>query len=155
MATVQATATHVERTDDPAVLRWVCHREDLGASPDGERTPPDGSDLARLVADGRLVKVELRGGNLLLRAAEPAGWDKLAAEAQEAVLAELASDAQWLLEGPPADRTTADLAATTLGSDQESVAPLPAASACAGCHVRSSCGVGSDGTGWLRTRVGR
>lgn len=155
MATVQATATHVERTDDPSVLRWVCHRDDLGASPDGERTPPDGSDLARLVAEGRLVGVELRGGDLMLRAAEPADWRGLATEAQEAVLAELASDARWLLEGPPADRTTADLAATTLGSERETVAPLPTASACAGCHVRSSCAVGSDGTGWLRTRGGR
>lgn len=155
MTTVQATATHVERTDDPAVLRWVCHRDDLSASPDGERTPPDGSGLARLVADGRLIGVELRGGDLLLRAAEPADWGGLAAEAQEAVLAELASGARWLLEGPAADRPAPDRPAIRLPANRGTVAPLPTASACAGCHVRSNCGIGSDGTGWLRTRGGR
>jgi hypothetical protein len=150
MATVQATATHVERTDDPAVLRWVCHREDLSASPDGERIPPDGSALARLVAEGRLVGVELRGGDLLLRAAEPADWGGLAVEAQEAVFGELGSDALWLLEEPTADRPASRLAA-----DRDEVVSLPTASACAGCHVRSNCGAEAHRTGWLRARSGR
>lgn len=172
MSPLLATATHIERTDDPAVMRWVCHRADLDAAADGRRLPPVGSPVGHLVEEGMLTGVELRGGDLLLRAPQPEDWSLLASRAHEAVLAELASDATWLTTAPtdrpaPADptqrpdapgrsdtpgRITADGSseppggtATGCGSGSQATS-----AACAGCHVRSACGTGSKGTSLLR-----
>lgn len=54
---------HVERTGDPSVLRWVCHRPDLDATP----VPPRGSTLDALVGSGHVDVLAVRGGDLLVR----------------------------------------------------------------------------------------
>jgi hypothetical protein len=141
MAAVLAVATHVERTDDPAVLRWVCHRDDLAASPDGPRVPPTASPLGELVTGGRVAGVSLAGGDLLVRAAAPAAWTEMVAEVHERVVAELVSDAEWLLDAPQGQvvelRGRAD---SCDDSDVGDTLDAGAATACGGCHVRSSCG---------------
>lgn len=141
MAVLLAAATHVERTDDPAVLRWVCHRHDLADSPDGPRVPPAGSPLGQLVAGGRLAGVSLAGGDLLVRVAAGVEWPELVAEVHERVAAELGSAAAWLLDAP--DGQVVELRARTDGCDSpddRDTSVAGAAPACGGCHVRSSCG---------------
>lgn len=172
MSPLLATATHIERTEDPAVMRWVCHRADLDAAADGRRVPPTGSPMGHLVEAGLLTGVELHGGDLLLRAPQPEDWSMLAARAHEAVLAELASDATWLTTAPPGGPVPADNAQrpdtaqqpdatgriTADGSAEPPGGPAAgcgsgsqvASAACAGCHVRSACGTGSKGTSLLR-----
>jgi hypothetical protein len=141
MAAVLAVATHVERTDDPAVLRWVCHRDDLAASPDGPRVPPAGSPLGELVADGRVAGISLDGRDLLVRAAAPAEWTEMVAEVHERVVAELGSDAEWLLDAPDGQVVELRGRADSGDDSDDGFAPdAGAATACGGCHVRSSCG---------------
>jgi hypothetical protein len=134
MSAELADATHVERTDDPTVLRWVLHRDDLTASPDGPRVPPPASPLGELVAEGRVVDVTLLGGDLLVQAADAAEWPELVAEMHDRVLAELDSGAAWLLEAPAG--VVVELRARAESCDAPDVDAAPA---CAGCHVRSGC----------------
>jgi hypothetical protein len=141
MAAVLATATHVERTDDPAVLRWVCHRDDLAASPDGPRVAPAGSPLGELVADGHLAGVSLAGGDLLVRVAAGVEWPELVAEVHERVAAELGSESAWLLDAPEGQVVELRARADSLDDPDGCDAPADGvAPACGGCHVRSSCG---------------
>jgi hypothetical protein len=135
MAVLPAGATHVERTDDPAVLRWVCHRDDLTASPDGPRVPPAASPLGELVADGRLAGVSLAGGDLLVRVAAAAEWPELVAEVHERVVAELGSESAWLLDA--SEGQVVELRARADSGEDPADGAAPA---CGGCHVRSSCG---------------
>ena len=60
-----ALAIHVERTTVPDVLRWVCRRIDLDATP----VPPRGSRLEQLVDEGVIDNVVAREGDLLVRLA--------------------------------------------------------------------------------------
>ena len=64
-----APPMHVERTADPAVLRWVCHLRRSMAVP-----PDRGSPLGALLASGRLADVRCDGGDLLITVG-PGGWD--------------------------------------------------------------------------------
>ncbi|MBS1838796.1 MAG: hypothetical protein JST64_13970 [Actinobacteria bacterium] len=54
---------HVERTTEPAVLRWVCHRSDLDATP----IPPPGSLLSTMVEAEVLEVLTVTHGDLLVR----------------------------------------------------------------------------------------
>ena len=54
---------HVERTSTPEVVRWVCHRSDI----DGDVGPPAGTRLAELVAEGTVLAVVGRDGDVLVR----------------------------------------------------------------------------------------
>ncbi len=74
---------HVERTDDPDVMRWVCTAPAIGS--DGSRVAPSGP-LASL---GLLVE----GGSLHVRG--PADWAVVDGE----VRAALAEQAVWLCVG--------------------------------------------------------
>lgn len=85
------TVTHVERTADPTVLRWVCHDPALADAPRGGRSLPAGSPLGALVAEGAVAEVAVADGDLLVRAADPADWPGLAPRVQ-AVVAELDAD---------------------------------------------------------------
>jgi hypothetical protein len=144
MAVLLSAATHVERTDDPAVLRWVCHRDDLADSPDGPRVAPAGSPLGELVADGRLAGVSLAGGDLLVRVAAGVEWPELVAEVHERVAAELGAESAWLLDVPDGQVVELRARAASLddpdGCDAPDAPDAGAAPACGGCHVRSSCG---------------
>lgn len=53
---------HVERTAEPSVLRWVCHRPDLDATP----VPPERSTLTDLQRTGSLSFVVVTNGDLLV-----------------------------------------------------------------------------------------
>lgn len=165
MSTLLTTATHVERTDDPAVMRWVCHRADLDASADGHRVPPHGSPLGDLVDQGLLAGVELRGGDVLLRSPEAQDWPLLVTRAHEAVLCELASEQSWLTSTPTTVATPTTLFARTdeamTGDATETVSDgcdagsEVTSSACAGCHVRSACGSSSSSPGLFRQLLTR
>lgn len=105
---------HVERTDDPAVLRWVPHHRLLDEASSGGRRVPEGSALGGLVHDGSIVDVSVRDGTVLVRAGAPQEWRQLAPRVQAALIAELdgldalkasRQAAHWLLESfPVADR---------------------------------------------------
>ena len=101
---------HVERTDDPAVMRWVCHDDALAASSTGRRVVPDDSPLGWLVADGSLVDVTVRGGDVLVRAGSPDSWSTLAPVVQDRLALELvAKDGvadHWLLSVDATGDTT-------------------------------------------------
>ena len=159
MSTLLTTATHVERTDDPAVMRWVCHRADLDASADGHRVPPHGSPLGDLVDQGLLAGVELRGGDVLLQVPDAGAWPALVAQAHEAVVTELSTGQTWLTDEPTntAGSTSATVAVTDASDDASESSAVGCgtgsevtSSACAGCHVRSACGTGSRGPNRLR-----
>lgn len=94
---------HVERTDDPAVLRWVCHDEALAAAVSGPRAVPDGSPLGRLVAEGSIIDVGVRRGDILIRAANADSWAGIAPRVRDALAVELdakdESAEHWLVVG--------------------------------------------------------
>lgn len=98
-----APGIHVERTGDPAVMRWVCHRVDLGSP--GLRCPPstDKSALAVLHHRNEIVDVRTIDGDLLVTAPRAASWSSLAARVHDAIVTELAMRtnlAPWLTEAP-------------------------------------------------------
>lgn len=80
---------HVERTDDPAVLRWVCHDDALAAATPGPRDVPNDSPLGRLVAKGAISDVVIRRGDVLIRATRADSWAALAPRVRDALGAEL------------------------------------------------------------------
>lgn len=172
MSPLLATATHVERTDDPAVMRWVFHRDDLDTSADGRRLPPEGSPLGQMVDRGMLAGIEMRGGDLLVRASSADDWPVLANHVHQAVLAELTSEPTWLTEAPDtmttpgltdSPGTTSATGGTAAAGDTAVAAHTQgppavgcgsnsqvASAACAGCHVRSACGTSSRSPNRLR-----
>ncbi len=93
---------HVERTPDPAVLRWVAHDPRLAAAPAGRRLIPDDSPLGELIADGSIVSVSVRTDAVLVTCSDPATWGALAPRVQAAVLLELEemdrATTHWLLD---------------------------------------------------------
>jgi len=86
MPSPDAPVCHVERTDDPVVMRWVC------------TAPPVGGNGARVAPDGALAACELwvEAGALHVRA-PGADWAVLDA----AVRVALAARAGWLCDGRP------------------------------------------------------
>jgi Fe-S cluster biogenesis protein NfuA len=100
--TGRARPIHVERTDDPAVLRWVLHHPVVVAAPVGRRTIPPGSPLGRLLANGSITEVVIRRGDALIRVDDPATWTTLASTVQSAILRELndldATEGHWILD---------------------------------------------------------
>lgn len=93
---------HVERTADPAVLRWVVHHPRLAAAPAGRRLVPDDSPLGELIADGSIVSLSVRNGAVLVTSSDPAMWGVLAPRVQAALLSELdeidQATTHWLLD---------------------------------------------------------
>ena len=80
---VAAVVCHVERTDDPAVMRWVC------------TSPPIGADGPRRAPSGALAGLELVADAGALLVSGPADWAVVDAE----VRAALAERAEWLCAG--------------------------------------------------------
>ena len=66
-----APVVHVERTAAAEVLRWVCHRSDLDATP----VPPQESALAALIRNGEVSSVTVHAGDLLVRLPEKVDVD--------------------------------------------------------------------------------
>lgn len=96
---------HVERTTDPAVLRWIPHHRLLDDSPSGSRRIPPDTPLGHLAGEGSVADVTVRGGAVLIRVATPHEWPQLAPRVQAALLDELDAldgspdgTARWLLE---------------------------------------------------------
>ena len=85
---------HVERTDDAAVLQWVCTSPSIAAAPAGRREPSGA--LAALLVSGQLTDVWLAGTVVRCRAADVASWRELAPVVQAAIAAALAERASWL-----------------------------------------------------------
>ena len=101
-----APEIHVERTGDPTVMRWVCHRVDLGSP--GIRCPSntDESALAGLHHRNEIVGIRTIDGDLLVSAPDTSSWSSLAARVHDAIVAELtrptgpANLAPWLTAAP-------------------------------------------------------
>lgn len=102
MTTPPDRPIHVERTDDPAVLRWVLHHPALAAAPSGRRRPPPDTPLGRLIADCSITDLAVRGGDALIRTTDPTRWPTIAPRVQAALLATLDQlddgTAGWLLD---------------------------------------------------------
>ncbi len=100
--TGRARPIHVERTDDPAVLRWVLHHPMVVAAPVGRRIIPPGSPLGQLLADDSITEVVIRHGDALIRIDDPRQWATLAPIVQSAILQELddldATNDHWILD---------------------------------------------------------
>lgn len=100
-APATAPVLHVERTDDAAVLQWVCTSPSLAGVPAGRRRP-DGA-LAALLASGQLMDVWVAGSVVRCRAADGASWRELAPVVQVAIAQALAERASWLFSPSPAE----------------------------------------------------
>lgn len=100
---------HVERTDDPAVLRWVLHHPTLATTQSGRRHAPPDSPLGQLIADHSITDLAIRNGDALIRTTEPARWPTIAPHVQAALLATLDQlddgHAAWLLDADTSDDT--------------------------------------------------
>ena len=80
---------HVERTDDPAVMRWVLNHPGLDSAARGVRRPPPSSPLGALVAAGSVAGVVIRQGDAFIRAADVRSWPTLAPAVKTALVREL------------------------------------------------------------------
>jgi NFU1 iron-sulfur cluster scaffold homolog, mitochondrial len=118
---------HVERTDDPAVMRWVCDHPALAAAGTGSCDPPRTSPLGELLARGSIARVAIASGDILVRAPDARDWDAIAPLVHDAVIAELRAGAHALADttrpAPPAAPSTAAIVAIV----DRAVGPLAAA----------------------------
>lgn len=90
-----AVRLHVERTPDPAVLRWVVHDQAIADAGDGPRAVGGDGALAALIADGAALDVSVRRGDVLVRTSDPAAWPRLAPTVHAAISADIATGAPW------------------------------------------------------------
>ena len=107
-ARVPGPAVHVERTGDPALLRWVCHQPGLGEPGVRWPGPSDVTPLARLVHDGALVGVRVLEGDLLVTASCASRWASLAPVVHDAILLELTELPGWLTKPPESFENLSD-----------------------------------------------
>ncbi len=112
---------HVERTDRPEVLRWVCTSPSLAGAPHGARRPPVGGVLAAALADGSLQRVAVSGEGLLVTAGSAVQWPELVAPVHAAVVAALATRDGWLFEPTAAECVEDDAGAPTVAELQRIV----------------------------------
>ncbi len=83
---------HVERTADPAVLRWVVHEPQVGG--DGTAVAlEEASALGRLLGDGLLASVHVRRGEVRAQAGAGHEWAGLVDVVDAAMRADLAAGA--------------------------------------------------------------
>jgi NFU1 iron-sulfur cluster scaffold homolog, mitochondrial len=82
---------HVERTNDPVVLRWVTHDSTLV---DGDRFPDTTSAMAALLQ--HIAGIAVRNGDVLVRIDDANDWPKLAGSVNDALLVDLSHGAPWL-----------------------------------------------------------
>lgn len=87
---------HVERTSDPAELRWVGRHPTLAATPPGPRVPSADSCLGELVAEGTVTGVRLGGGEVVVRLADPSTPRRTVERVHNAVVADVTRGAPWL-----------------------------------------------------------
>lgn len=91
------SVVHIERTPDPAVLRWVVHEPALGSPVARRAEPPVGSVLGALLAEGRLVEVVVAAGAVEVSAADADDWAALVGMVNDELVAELGRRVEWLL----------------------------------------------------------
>mgnify|MGYP001261926565 CR=1 FL=1 len=91
---VAEPVAHVERTADPAVLRWRCSAPSLAALPDGPRRPDD----PEWAGFGDAL-VEVRAGTVEVRLPAAEQWAQTAHPMHTAMLDALRRRAPWLFEG--------------------------------------------------------
>ena len=85
---------HVERTDDPAVLRWVCSEPSLASvAPGRRRAPSDG-------ALGRVTEISVADGAVTARLDDAAAWSAIAPDVNAAMIEALRHRAGWLFDSP-------------------------------------------------------
>lgn len=93
---------HVERTADPAVMRWVLNHPVLQSAEPGSRKVPESSPIGRLGPASAIVAVEVRDGDAFIRVSDPRSWPSIAGDVRTAMLRELDDlddgKATWLLE---------------------------------------------------------
>lgn len=90
-----AVRLHVERTADPAVLRWVVHDQAIADAGDGPRAVVGDGALAALITGGASLEVSVRRGDVLVRASDPAAWPRLAPAVHAAIATDVAAGAPW------------------------------------------------------------
>jgi len=138
-----APAVHAERTDDPAVVRWVCASPSLDGVVDGRRQPPwvGASDLAAV------AEVAVVAGTIVVRVPAADDWQQLLGPVHNALVDALRTRARWLFE--PSDPQFSDLGALTAEAVQRIVDT--AAGAITGAHGGNITVVGlHDGVVTLR-----
>ena len=131
-----APSVHVERTDDPAVLRWVCSSPSLHAVAQGQRHPP----WSRVAALASVAEVAVVAGALVVRLHDGADWAAEVAAVNDAIVDSLRDRAQWLFD--PIDVLPAIIGGATTGAVQRIVDS--AAGAITGAHGGSITVVGLD-----------
>jgi Fe-S cluster biogenesis protein NfuA len=149
-------AVHVERTGDPAVLRWVCHDSPVRASPPGPRRPDAGSPVATLVAEGVVTGVWVYDGDVHARLATPAAAADVVRSVHAAVVDALVTRAPWLTRAaaaPPVpslvelqavvDRAASGVAELHGGhllvvAASDTAVTVRPLGACRGCHLSAS-----------------
>ncbi|MFI0527669.1 MAG: hypothetical protein ACH37H_16295, partial [Ilumatobacteraceae bacterium] len=131
-----APSVHVERTDDPAVLRWVCSSPSLHAVAQGQRHPP----WSRVAALASVAEVAVVAGALVVRLHDGADWAAEVAAVNDAIVDSLRDRAQWLFD--PVDVLPAIVGGATTGAVQRVVDS--AAGAITGAHGGSITVVGLD-----------
>jgi Fe-S cluster biogenesis protein NfuA len=129
---------HVERTDDPDVMRWVVHHPALRLAPPGVRPIADDSRFGPLVDGGSVVEVAMSEGDVLVRAADHDQWRDLAPLVQEA-LAEALDELDRLAPGGPTSHWLLAAEPARTGSRSPSMADVQrivdrAAGAVLGAH---------------------
>jgi Fe-S cluster biogenesis protein NfuA len=93
-----APRVHVERTDDDAVLRWVCAHPALVAVGVARCRPPGTSPLGELLVRGAITRITTESGDVLVRVPDARDWDVLAPLVHDAVVAELRDGARALVD---------------------------------------------------------
>jgi NFU1 iron-sulfur cluster scaffold homolog, mitochondrial len=96
-------ALHVERTADPAVLRWVTHDPSLGT---GDRCPDADSNVGGLRE--YIAHVAVSNGDVLIRAADASEWPDLVTQMHDALAADIANSAAWMRSPTVAAAPTVD-----------------------------------------------
>ena len=98
------SVVHVERTDDPAVLRWLCASPSLAAVPNGLRSPP----WQQLPGLSQVADLVVAGDGILVRLHDAADWPRVVGCAHDSIVAALEKRSDWLFEPgePVAPRAT-------------------------------------------------
>lgn len=91
---VAEPVAHVERTADPAVMRWRCTAPSLAALAEGARRPDD----PEWAGFGDAL-VEVRAGTIEVRLLAAERWAELAQPMHTAMLDALRHRAAWLFTG--------------------------------------------------------
>lgn len=88
------TVVHVERTDDPAVLRWVCTSPSLADVPNGPRSLP----WQQLPGLSQVAEMVVADDGILVRLRDAGDWPRVVHCVHDSVVAALQQRADWLFD---------------------------------------------------------